>query len=322
MRNFLHKLAAFVTRQPRGVIEPNFVKGNWVHNYFRTYEYYFGRRAGIRFEAGFMDGVHVFGTWEALFAHLEGAIRRFDLGLRFVPLPQLALADGSSFASPFRFAIAYVGGADWDANTTHTMTVTNLAVAGANLMMLGFGWSANSGTYVDYQYNSVSFVLDVTSAGSQYGTHLVAPTVGTANAVFTNTGNAGQYCAGMVVVYYSGVNQTGIDQTDSNYSASQGGTWSPSVTTALTNTWLLAMYQGSNGTPSAGTGATGRIVASSGTGLPSAFDSNGYIATGGAGFTFNTGNSGQAGGYVALNFAEMPIPLVNVKTANGLALHT
>lgn len=300
-----------ITRHPREFITPVWSKKSWVHNIFRVYEYWFGRKYGIRFEASYQEGIHIFGTWEALIAHVEGMIRAFFArtlpAFEVVRLPEFAFA-GMPTSLPFRFAIAYGNAVDYDTSTSTTQTVTNFSVSGTNRIM--FGLSVNAGvnlTGATYAASAFSVGKDVPLASNHWvGIYLVAPAVGTANAVATSAAPAG-----FGISYYTGASQTGIDQTDGATSASQGSTWTATVNTATSNEWLVAFYQGSNGSPSAGTNATGRLLANSGAGLPSAFDSNGSITTGGFSMTINTSNSGQPGGYVAMSFATASASAAN-----------
>lgn len=301
-----------ITRHPREIITPKWSSDSVVHNIFRCYEYIFGRRVGIRFEAGYIEGMHVFGTWEALLAHIEGMIRRFFTSklpaFKVIRIPQLAFAGVNTYTqSPFRFVIVYGSGANWDTLsssgfTNNVMTITSLAISGTNLLMLGMAYVGPGGTYTSVTYNGTAFTDDFSNGLNMHGVHLVAPATGTHNGVFTASGN--NSVNGFILTYYSGAVQTGIDLTNSNSSNTQPATWSPSINTSATNCWMVAYYQGANNTPAASTNATGRILANSGGSVSSSFDSNGVITTGGFTMTITTNNAGQPGGYVATTFQQ------------------
>lgn len=265
MRIFLHKVAATLTGCSRQVTDDIGWSGNWTHKVFRSYEYVFGRRDGIKFEGATTKNggkeLRVFGTWENLLSYTENVIRNFKLipGFQIVRVPQLALPGGSSLSSPFSFAIASdatstpaVGNSLANLTVTHTITGSNTILFGSTWDESGLASDATTGTY-----NSVLMTSAATSFQSgEYGTtalYLVAPTSGANTLSITRTATGSGY--DIAGISYSGAKQTG--QPDATSSTRDTAT--TTVTTVANNCWV-AIFIASNAFPiTASSGFTVRI---------------------------------------------------------------
>lgn len=293
MRHVLHKIAATITQQPREVITPVWSK-SIVVNAFRVYEYWFGRRAGIRIE-GSMDskGRQLSYTWEHLFAVYEGAIRDWFAGripkFKIVYLPQLEVVGGMRMnISPFRFAIAFDNAAAGSAapvSFSYTVTGTN-----PYLFASAYGGNGSSATLTSATYNSVNLVAgaiglsDNSHISSIFGASLSAPATG-ANTLAMVTSAAAR---GSIASSYSGVKQAAVDATGKQDTAAA---CSVTINTATANCWMIMHTIAQSNTPSAGTNATSRSLNNGASDIPSAFDSNGTITTGGFTMTANYGGA-------------------------------
>lgn len=253
-----------ITRQPRQVVDVDW-NGNWTHKVFRSYEYVFGRRDGIKFEGATTKNggkeLRVFGTWENLLSYTENVIRNFKPipGFQIVRVPQLALPGGGSLPSPFNFAIASdatstpaLGNSLTNLTVTHTITGSNTILFGSTWDESGLASDATTGTY-----NSVSMTSANTSYQSgEYGTtvlYLTAPTTGSNTLSITRTATGSGY--DIAGISYSGAKQTG--QPDATSSTRDTAT--TSVTTIADNCWV-SIFIASNGFPvTASSGFTVRV---------------------------------------------------------------
>ncbi len=301
-----------ITRQPREVITPKWSK-SIVVNAFRVYEYWFGRRAGIRFEGSTLvnngKSYRVFGTWENVLVFVEYTVRDLFKGLvpafEIIRVPDLVLTNGVTVPSPFRFAVAF------DAASFAASTTVSCTVSGSNGYMFACGgYSATSGA-MSGVFNLVAMTSDATQiwvGGSNpiNGMRLASPTTGTNNLVITG-GNGG--CA--IANTYSGCDQGAPDQYVTAANSGGSNTSIATVTTSTANCWMVMMAIAGNNTPSAGTNATGRSINSAGAGANSSFDSNGNITTGSFSMTVNFGGGNQTTGCFAYKFAQVTVATVN-----------
>lgn len=304
MRTFLHKLMVDITRNPREYITPTW-SSSIVVNAFRVYEYWFGRRAGIRVE-GSTDakGIKYSYTWENLCAVYEDVVRKWLKGkvpkFSIVYIPQLQLATMiQGGISPFRFAIAF------DNSQVSSSTPLSCTVTGSNGYMFA-GVNSSSASGATGAFNSVA--MTQSSPLSHWldffgGLYLASPTTGTHNLVVTN-GNGP-----VIANTYSGCDQGVPDQYITTALSGAPSSITVTFTTSTANCWGFMSTYGSN-TPTAGAGTTGRSLNNAGAGLPSSADSNGNMATGTVVLTLNFAPAGQVGA-VGYKFLQVTAAAVN-----------
>lgn len=275
MRTFLHKLMVDITRHPREVITPTWSAKSWTHNVFRVYEYWFGRRAGIRISiAASSDGTQIAYSFEAQCALLETWVRnlrywRSGLSFKIVVIPQLQLAGmGQAGILPYRFAIAFDtavlgsnGGGTTTASWSHTCTGSNLL-----LITASNGNSSSTQDIISYTYNSVGLTIagtgirtgGTTSFLTMWG--LINPTTGANTVVVTFP--SGQAFNSQASFSYTGVKQSGFpDSYHTTTTAGSGTTDSGSTTTVANNCWLVGLFSDTTGrTDTASTNTTQRIT--------------------------------------------------------------
>lgn len=348
MKDFLPQLLATFTgprEEVRAGVSFQWSKHSWTHNVFRTYELIFGRRKGARNEFSYRaisknEVVITFHTWEAFIAHvIEGSVRRFlrtfKLGFRIVKVPQLALANGGTMDSPYRYAMAFgTASSTYTGSGNPTITVA-LTLSGTNGMLMGMWSGAGNGAgdpFVSTTWNGTAMNSNTsTSAGGSSGIFargvwLPSPANGSFNMVWTQSG--GQYTLWPVGSFYTGASQSTPDDYQAQSTASgSGSTITSTTTTATTGCWCVQFAGAGNGTASAGTNLTLRTPAAPfGGGSGSAGDSNGTVA--GGSFSLTTG--GLATGFqwaIMYKFAELVAPFktwngvleANIKTINGLS---
>lgn len=312
MKKLLLMLLSTITKHPRVEVvsgrDFQWSSYSWVYNFFRLYEVIFGRSEGIRPEsAADSEGNHYSYTIENYLVSFEGLFRNWLRGklpkFSIVYIPQVQLAGLSHMGmTPYRFAIAFdnSGGAAATAGTT----TISLTVSGSNTYLTA-GQAMDNFTLVTATYNLVSMTVTPTAIVQAtfqiQGAYLAGPATGTHNFVGTVTGGTN---FGAAVISHSGVAQTAPDGT---YTATSGGTSiTININTATSNCWGIFYAVGNNGTPTASTNATARITQASGAQLPSGYDSNGTITTGGFNMTAN-------------NFSAQPIAAVGYSLATASA---
>lgn len=322
MRYLLHKITATITQTPREYITPTWSK-SVVVNVFRFYEYWFGRRAGVRME-GSMDskGRQLSYTWEHLFAVYEGLIRAWFQGkfpkLKIVYLPKFEIVGGAQIdMSPFRFAIAFdnaaIGGA---APVSFSYTVT-----GANpyLFASAYSGNGNTATLTTATYNGVNLVAgavgisDNSHISSIFGTSLSAPATGAHTLVLTTSAAA----RGSIASSYSGVKQAAVDATGKQDTAAPTFC-SVTINTATANCWMIMHTIAQFNMPSASTNATGRSLNTPDD--PSAFDSNGIITTGGFTMSVNYSSAFSAATAWTVQQAASATVVLPFKTLLGVGI--
>lgn len=320
MRYLLHKIVATITQQPREIITIKWSK-SVVVNAFRVYEYWFGRRAGIRIE-GSMDskGRQLSYTWEHLFAVYEGAIRDWVAGkipkFSIAYLPQLKVVGGMRMeVSPFRFAIAFDNAAPGSAapvSFSYTVTGTN-----PYLFASVYSGNGNTATLTSATYNGVNLVAgaeglsDNSHISNIFGTSLSAPATG-ANTLAVATSAAAR---GSIASSYSGVKQGAVDMTGKQDTAAPA-LCSVNINTATANCWMIMHTIAQFNTPSAGTNTTGRSLNLPD--IPSAFDSNGTIATGGFALNANYSSAFSAATAWTVTQAAAAAVVLPFKTLLGV----
>lgn len=306
MRTFLHKLMVDITRHPREVITPVW-SSSIVVNAFRIYEYWFGRRAGIRIEGrSTSDGKQYSYTWENLFAVYEGLIRaainRTLPKFSIVYVPQLQLVgmtqDG---VSPFRFAIAF----DNAAKVANGSSVSSLSgaytVTGSNPIIFASCWGAvGSPSVTGITYNSVSMtkVADENIPADRGYSVFILPSPATGSNTLIASGSSLFILDG---ASYSGAKQTSQPDAFNTGSWSSANSFTSTVTTIANNCWMIVMFKTSSGNaPSNGTGTTVRLNDGNG-GIA---DSGGGVSPGSNSLVVNFTVADQ-GGYVITSFAPV-----------------
>jgi len=277
----LIKLISILTRTDRYQVEP--VYGNlWTYNYFRLYEYIFGRRFGIKAETSIVaqlyEGrttvIYQYHSWESAFVHLERWIR--GLIPRTIPIkiwvPQLSTPAGlPNINAGYVFAIALdasSGNRTASATTlTYASTVTGsnvLGLCGASVaetansnLITGVTWNSSSMTLYDAQADAFTDYINMF--------YIYAPTTG--NVVVTRS-SSGTIEACMVT--YSGCKQSGFPDAGGKQ-ATTSSTITQTVTTVTDQCWMAGVMMvhrgqtmGANTTERAGSGINTYYVDSNG----------------------------------------------------------
>lgn len=275
---------------------------------FRTFEYLFGRKAGIRHE---MTAINLRGktiyaphSFEAHIALLEWRIKEFfksfNLGKVYIPI--LYTPEGFPvFASPYLFAIAL----DTSASQNDGTTSFSYTVTGSNPILIagvhgGGGTTSNSATY-----NSVGLTSrqEQLSHNSKFPQTMFAD-AGIATGAHTFAASAPSGYAGCWVASYSGANQTGVpDNTAQTIATTTSQV--QSITTNANNCWVVygIFYANGSGSSSFSAGTVTQRQSNEGQQLKMG-DSNGAISP--AGSTSATGTVTDATGnwgIQALSFA-------------------
>ncbi len=301
MRKFLPKIMVDITRHPRQIFTWSEIQWSksWVVNVFRIYEFFFGRKVGIRAEASCIghnqdDRLiyhYSFFTVEAFLAHVEGMVREFlatrKLAFKFVPVPQYAIVGLPSRQPIFSFAIAIDNSEATLPNTgtspvTHSYTVTgsNPAIfdgtdcndiTASTDIMTGVTYAGSSSTKVNATQgsggNNVTW-LDLF--------FLPACATGSNNIVETFNTGTGKTFVTAGVASYSGVANTTIDGNVGSSGAAIT-TLTNVITSIADNCWHTMFVRCNNNNPSAGSGTTQRSTNPSADGRWCFFDSNGVI---------------------------------------------
>lgn len=259
-----------ITRHPREIIEPVWSSNSWTHNIFRVYEYWFGRRSGIRAEGAVDSKGNTYSyTWENLFAVYESLIRNSFTLPKFsiVYLPQLKLAGLSQGGvTPFRFAIAFDSTTTFDNGSGHATSFTYAhTCTGSNLTLISNGYMNEAGapTVTSMTYNSVSMTNGVTNiAGNQnvFLYYQATPSTGANNIIITPNKSC---IASFGSISFTGTNASPKGATGTN--AATSTTPSTSVITTSANSWVVdsLQFDGSTGTLSpvvTGSGQTSRYT--------------------------------------------------------------
>lgn len=315
---------AEITQHPRKRSDIPWSSHVWTSNLFRLWEMIFWRRHGVQFssctrartENGVTTEVHEFGTWEALFTHIEFAVRLFFRGMlpKFhfvrVPIPVVAYAGGYfgiDARGAYVFAIAYDNATSGSTSFSHTTAV------GATLIFVGIVIDDPSGgATVTYAAASCTEFDSQDGGSARPGYRCYSrnnPSSGS-NTVAVTTSEA------VMVTYavtYTGTETSGgitnVSQSNSNSST----TFTGSETVLTTNAWV-AQLLGADNTPSSYSNGTQRISGgTSGVWDASYADSNGVVA---GSYTID-GTLTAAQAYATSTF-EIPAPAA---PAAGAVVH-
>lgn len=285
-----------LTRHPREIIDPVWSR-SFVCNLFRYYEYWFGRRAGIRFEGAYVNGAYVHGTWENWAAHIESKIRTVKV---LVTKLELAVPTGT-LPLGYSFSIAF----DNASNTPNSASSLSYTVTGTNPFLFAgnYGGSASvwTGTYNSVAMTSGTGQIWIGSSNPINGAYLVGPATGSHTLAASNTGNF------ITAASYSGVSQVAPDQYVLNNNTVNNGAVPITFTTSTANCWGVMFVVGTNGTVNAGTNATARVTSPAlGGGGTSCMDTNGTIATGSVTMspTISAGGASEHYGMVGYKFQQ------------------
>lgn len=301
----LTKLLATITHKSRYLPDIKWSDKSWTHNVFRVFEFFFGRKFGIRLEMSsycyMEDGVeyvsHVAHTFEASCALFETWVReRMPKPFR-IYIPKLVTPDGITIpASPFLFAIAYdASGSNTFGASPRTWTHTCTGSDG-KLFITPNSTSNQTPSSVTYNSASATQVSTIQVVANAYDMTMFykdSPSTG-ANTVSVTCGSS----VGGGSFSYTGC-ATGIDSSAKGLDA--GTTLITGTTTVVAaNCWLIMTGTSGGTNPTSGTGTTVRLQWQGGTATG---DSNGTVSTGSQSLVFNTTHLTNEGGYVIASFA-------------------
>ncbi len=305
-----------LTRHPRQIVVPG-VDFEWdssnsrIWQLFRVYEYYFGRRKGIKWEGGIRNDKWVSGTWENLLTAFEYQVRGMFKGIvpqfEIVRLPQLALANGDTTPLPFRFAIAFVTSPN--AVGTGGPITMSVTISGSNPYLFAADAFSGNGSDITGTYNSVAMsattgFIWIGSSNPMNALYLAGPTAGTHDIVTSSN------ASGLVANAYSGCDQGAII-TDAHNVTTGTTDITLTINEATANCWVVVFVTGTNGTITAGTLLTVRTNNGGvGSSTPASLDSNANVATGSN--TYHaTSSTNQTYGILGIKFKEATAATVN-----------
>lgn len=289
MRRILPTILALLTGHDRYFPEIQWSRACWTSNIFRVYEWLFGRRFGIRRESvvcygkvgGVETVVHRLYTVEAVLSYAEGLLREYlknwELGFKFVRIPQFAIAGGGQMPGIFNFAIAYEAeGQAYVGSGTATASFS-LTTAGSDRIITGFTYDQTTSQTTTATYNSIAMteVTNFTPSGTApfrfYSFYQVNPTIGSNTCAATRSGTSNDYY--FFAGTYSGAKQTGQpDNSVTNQSLATVTSLTFTLTTVADNCWTTLGAASNWGGLAASTGSTlrGSVINSFG----GYFDSN------------------------------------------------
>lgn len=315
MRRILLIGAALLTRTERYVPEFEWCSESWTSNVFRSCEYVFGRKFGIRKESSalswFEDGkqhvVREFFTVEARLAHHEGVfrayVRDFVRRLKSVRMyvPILITPTGQRvFVSPYLFAIAHDGAVATSAIAASPHTLAYAVTSGSVLVVTTTtGAVAEWALTATYNLSSMTRVVDAPGTIGTYTTSFWfhgTPASGTNNIVVTSVSSNGIYAQA-----YSGCSTstpTGNTQVRNTTTSATISATSPS-----TNAWGLV----SGGTDNTGTanGTNFVLLATLNSAQNFTGDSNTTTGTSGS-YSQTVTSSGSQSWNLAQMFLDVP----------------
>ncbi len=314
LRYILAKILAVITRQDRYFPDVEWSDKSYVHNFFRFFEFIWGRRVGIRLEMssycymenGVVYESHCAHTFEASCALFETWVRsRMPKPFR-IYIPKFVTPQGIQIpASPFLFAIAYdTSGSNTFSASPRTWSHT---CTGSNLKLFITPNSTAGATPSAVTYNSIAYTAQVQTlqtVANAYDMSMFykdSPSTGANTVSVTCASNVGGGSFS-----YTGC-ATGIDSSNKGLDA--GTTLITGTTTVVVaNCWLIMTGTSGGANPTGGTGTTLRLQWQGGTGTG---DSNGTVATGARSLVFNTTHISNEGGYVIASFAPFVSATVN-----------
>lgn len=226
-----------------------------VHNFFRTFEFFFGRKYGITHESsgraykdeeGIVTQTLAFHTTEALLKYFEHTIRslfRFKIVPMRIYLPVLQPIGAPRFSSPYLLAIAFVSSAKNTASAS-SVSVTSFSAGTTNGLLCaavnanGVGYNFTGVSCTDGSLTEVNHVANNGGhADNNIGLWYI---VGTTTASQTVTASAStSHILALDVTSYTGVKQTGQPDASGTNTAATGSTYSQSLTTIADNCWIV-----------------------------------------------------------------------------------
>lgn len=327
LREILHSITEKVSRSKRDRVDFIWNEGSLTYNLFRGYEYFCGRRSGIRPEmSANSDGVVQFHTWEAAIVWTESKIRQFKLpvfSIKKVYLPQFASVSGLPMpGSPYLFAIAFDATA-LSSESNNTGQAWNHTCTGTNPMLVVFDAAENAATdpYTDMTYNSVPMTVVngiASSTGNRYGKMWSQgnPTTGSSLSI-QPTLSPSQFNQG-ASISYSGCATTADGNNTAGGSSSTSLNISVTPNTAGNNDWAVWGIHNTGGNTTAVNGTKRQSG-----GAPMAMgDSNATVSSAGYTQQLTFTNSNYAAVIVAITPFVTPSGPANVKTWDGVTQST
>ncbi len=260
-----------ITRKPREILNIEWSSNSWVHNFFRGYEYLFGRRYGQRIESRVIVTrkkiYYKFYTVEALLAFGESKIREFfkkkSFWFEFSQLEFALPINTPQLQIPWiSFAIGFDTVSTYHADTGATSLSFSYTTTGSNrLLSADTITDAATNTNTGTTYNSVSMSnfdnIDCPFGGWQNMWGLAGPASG--SNTLTSSFSGGGQALEMVATSYTGCNQSGQPDNHTTDSTAVGvNNFSTSITPNADNCWILIFAQANTGIVAAGTNVTQR----------------------------------------------------------------
>jgi len=272
-------LYANITRTKRYIPKFEWNDSSISYNLFRTYEFFFGRKVGIRAESFTRiekngESYHEFYTVESIIVYFEFLVRKFFAGtlpkLEFKEvylLPQY-IGNGAHYKNPARipiisFAIATDAYTDIGQSNSTTSLSGNHTVAGSDTFLTsGVVGAVTTDNISGQTYNSISNTqLDKDHMYNDadrwaYSFYKFGPSTGTNSLVTTS---ASSEFVAVVVGSYSGVSSTFDTTLTTKSDASELATFDNTITSTADSCWHVATTAAASGIGDAGTGTTRRV---------------------------------------------------------------
>lgn len=346
-RNFLTRILpsifATVTRHDRELVEFVWVKTSLVASLFRMWEFFFGRRAGIRressvaatsTESGLTVITQKFYTVEALLVHFEASVREFlrnPYRLEWVQVPQLAYVGAGMRGRPdskpiFVLAIARDSTSSGSAGGATSVTVAHTCT-GSNVLLLAFCYNEGNETGLSATYNGVAMTQSnrLVNAGNGTFEYVYGIVIGTGDGASHNTifGSGNNATRSIVACSYTGAQQsTTMDSTPAPQ-AQTTTTLTNNFTTVANNAWVFGGGYASNGQYNASTNATVVVNAVGPNSHVGAVDNQtfGPITPAGS-FAISVANSGGSGliSFTGVSFAPAGAAVVSSVSSHNFTL--
>ncbi len=275
MSTLLPRLIATLTNHPRQLVESGvdfeWSNNSWVHNLFRSFELFFGRREGIRLEmSSYPDGnggtIQYAHTFEAALALLESTVRSKLPVFEKIYLPQLVPVGMPVPSAPFYFAIAFDASSSNSTATSQTCTFSHTCT-GSNLTLVIGAESLNVPAPVSnsatYNGASATSIINISDGSNNSATTILfktAPATGANNIIVSSIDAVPLDTSGY------GLSFTGTDQTQSGGGTSSTGLTHSNAptqgfTTNFANSWIIdnVIVGGGVGETTTGTNQTSRV---------------------------------------------------------------
>lgn len=281
---------------------------SWTNNFFRTYEWIFFRRCGIRKETSYdSKGNRTAHTLEAKCFWIEEVVRGYFKSFKIIRLPVYfpVYVGIPTQRIPLGYMFAIARG---------TATIGNRLDIGVASSTQSFSASSGSDNFAIYSlyaeagagvdpitsvtYAAAAMTLAVkiqrsTGTGYQYSYYKINPATGANDATANFSPNATTLNNGFV--NYTGVDQTSpIDATASSVNGSGNTTLSTTLTVVASNCWAFNGSFANNGSLTFTAGITNSLGSPNAGGWGIA-DTNGTIGTGGNTVTIGRASAGEAG---------------------------